>query len=107
MQNVIVLATPFAFLVNFPESLKPQILVMKRQRIKATWSLLLYRQRATIYTAWRSASNSSLRLCPFFVVCPKVCNTDLNPSTVEPDQVKTCVGIKPPKNPATRLMLNY
>ena len=107
MQNAIVLVMPFVLLANYPKSLKAQILVIRHQRIKAARSLLLYQQRATIYTAWRSASNSSLRLCPFFVACSIACNTDLNSSTVEPDQVKTCVGIKPPKNPATRLMLNY
>ena len=107
MQNAIVLVMPFVLLANYPKSLKAQILVIRHQRIKAARSLLLYQQRATIYTAWRSASNASLRLCPCWVCSLKSANQAVNPSTVEPDQVKTCVGIKPPKNPATRLMLNY
>lgn len=51
MQNAIVLVMPFVLLANNSKSLKAQILVLRHQRIKAARSLLLYQQRATIYTA--------------------------------------------------------
>lgn len=51
MRNAIVLVMPFVLLANYPKSLKAQILVIRHQRIKAARSLLLYQQRATIYTA--------------------------------------------------------